>query len=81
MPTGPDFHRGALRARRGTPVVCLASRTPAGRPPSAALGPDEPVAIARADVRWVVTEYGTAYLFGLSLRRAGGGPDRDRPPR
>src|SRR4029079_1557193 len=27
----------------------------------------EPVSIERADVRWVVTEYGTAYLFGLSL--------------
>jgi acyl-CoA hydrolase/RimJ/RimL family protein N-acetyltransferase len=66
--TGPDFHRGALRSARGTPVVCMASRTPAGQPAvKVALGPDEPVALARADVRWVVTEYGTAYLFGHSL--------------
>ena len=66
--TGPDFHRGALRAARGTPVVSMASRSPAGRPAvRVALGPDETVAIARADVRWVVTEYGTAYLFGKSL--------------
>jgi len=66
--TGPDFHRGALRARRGIPVVALASRTPAGRPAVVpALGPDDPVALPRSDVRWVVTEYGTAYLFGLSV--------------
>lgn len=66
--TGPDFHRGTLRAAHGTPVVCLASRTPAGRPAvRVALGPDEPVALPRADVRWVITEYGTAYLFGRSL--------------
>ena len=66
--TGPEFHRGALASRHGIPVICLASRTPAGEPAiRLALGPDEPVSIARADVRWVVTEYGTAYLFGLSL--------------
>jgi acyl-CoA hydrolase/RimJ/RimL family protein N-acetyltransferase len=66
--TGPDFHRGALAAARGVPVVCLSSRTPGGEPAiRAALGPDEPVALSRADVRWVVTEYGTAYLFGRSL--------------
>ena len=33
----------------------------------AELGPDEAVAIPRADVHWVITEYGTAYLFGRSL--------------
>ncbi len=66
--TGPDFHRGALVAARGVPVVCLSSRTPGGEPAvRVALGPDEPVALGRADVRWVVTEYGTAYLFGRSL--------------
>jgi acyl-CoA hydrolase/RimJ/RimL family protein N-acetyltransferase len=66
--TGPDFHRGALAARRGVPVVCLSSRTPGGEPAiRVALGPEEPVALARADVRWVVSEYGTAYLFGRSL--------------
>jgi acyl-CoA hydrolase/RimJ/RimL family protein N-acetyltransferase len=66
--TGPDFHRGALAAARGVPVVCLSSRTPGGKAAvRLALGPDEPVALGRADVRWVVTEYGTAYLFGRSL--------------
>ncbi|HET6684664.1 MAG TPA: GNAT family N-acetyltransferase [Gaiella sp.] len=67
--TGPSFHRGAIGSPGGKAIVCLASRTPAGRPAlRGALGPDEPVAIARADVHWVITEYGTAYLFGRSTR-------------
>jgi len=67
--TGPSFHRGALASAGGKAIVCLASRTPAGTPAlRPALGPDEPVAIARADVHWVITEYGAAYLFGRSTR-------------
>ena len=59
--TGPAFHPG------GMAIVCLASRTPQGRSAIVSeLGPDEAVAIPRADVHWVVTEYGTAYLFGRS---------------
>ena len=66
--TGPEFHRGAMASAHGTPIICLATRTPMGRPAiRVTLGPDEPVSIPRADVRWVVTEYGSAYLFGLSL--------------
>ena len=66
--TGPAFHRGALASPGGMAVVCLASRTPAGRSAiSLDLGPDEAVAIPRGDVHWVITEYGTAYLFGRSL--------------
>jgi acyl-CoA hydrolase/RimJ/RimL family protein N-acetyltransferase len=66
--TGPAFHRGALSSPGGMAIVCLTSRTPAGRSAiSLELGPDEAVAIPRADVHWVVTEYGTAYLFGRSL--------------
>jgi RimJ/RimL family protein N-acetyltransferase len=42
--------------------------TPAGRSAiSIELAPSEAVAIPRADVHWVITEYGTAYLFGRSL--------------
>jgi acyl-CoA hydrolase/RimJ/RimL family protein N-acetyltransferase len=66
--TGPAFHRGALASREGLAIVCLASRTPAGR--SAVrldLDPDEAVSIPRGDVHWVVTEYGTAHLFGRSV--------------
>jgi len=68
LSTGPAFHRGALASPGGKAIVCLASRTPAGRPAiRPQLAPDEPVAIARGDVHWVVTEYGMAYLFGRSL--------------
>jgi acyl-CoA hydrolase/GNAT superfamily N-acetyltransferase len=66
--TGPAFHRGALASPGGMAIICLAARTPAGRPAiSIELGPGEPVTIPRADVHWVITEYGTAYLFGRSL--------------
>ena len=66
--TGPVFHRGALASPNGLAIVCLASRTPAGEPAiRPLLRPEEPVAIPRADVHWVVTEYGTAYLFGRSV--------------
>jgi len=66
--TGPAFHRGALASESGLAVVCLASRTPGGRPAvKASLDPSEAVSIPRADVHWVVTEFGTAYLFGRSL--------------
>ena len=68
LSTGPAFHRGALASPGGIAVVCLASRTPQGRSAiRPELDPHEPVAIPRGDVHWVVTEYGTAYLFGRSL--------------
>ncbi len=66
--TGPAFHRGALASPGGMAIVCLASRTPAGRSAiSVEPAAGEPVAIPRADVHWVITEYGTAYLFGRSI--------------
>ena len=66
--TGPAFHRGALGSPGGMAIVCLASRTPQGRSAIRLdLDHTEPVAIPRADVHWVITEYGTAYLFGRSL--------------
>jgi acyl-CoA hydrolase/RimJ/RimL family protein N-acetyltransferase len=66
--TGPAFHRGALESPGGMAIVCLASRTPEGRSAICLdFGPGEAVAIPRADVHWVITEYGTAYLFGRSL--------------
>ncbi|HEU5214251.1 MAG TPA: GNAT family N-acetyltransferase [Gaiellaceae bacterium] len=68
LSTGPAFHRGALASPGGLAIVCLASRAPGGRPAiRTELEPGEAVAIARGDVHWVVTEYGTAYLFGRSL--------------
>jgi RimJ/RimL family protein N-acetyltransferase len=66
--TGPSFHRGALASAGGMAIVCLSARTPNGAAAiKLELEPGEAVAIARSDVHWVVTEYGTAYLFGRSL--------------
>jgi acyl-CoA hydrolase/RimJ/RimL family protein N-acetyltransferase len=66
--TGPAFHRGALTSPGGMAIVCLASCTPQGRSAICLdLDHTQPVAIPRADVHWVITEYGTAYLFGRSL--------------
>lgn len=68
LSTGPAFHRGALASPGGIAIVCLASRTAAGRSAIRLdLDPGEAVAIPRSDVHWVITEYGTAYLFGRSV--------------
>lgn len=64
----PQFHRAAAQAAEGKAMVCLASTFADG---SSAIRPileaEEPIAIARGDVHWVVTEYGTAYLHGRSI--------------
>lgn len=66
--TGPAFHRGALSSPGGMAIVCLASRSPTGRSAICLdLDADAAVSIPRADLHWVITEYGTAYLFGRSL--------------
>jgi acyl-CoA hydrolase/RimJ/RimL family protein N-acetyltransferase len=68
--TQPNFMHGAAKAPGGKPIICLASTTDDGtesriRP---LLREGEGVAIPRSDVHYVVTEYGTAYLFGKSIR-------------
>jgi acyl-CoA hydrolase/RimJ/RimL family protein N-acetyltransferase len=66
--TQPDFHRGATRSPDGKAIICLTSTTKGGDSAiRAVLLPGEAVAIPRAEVHYVVTEYGTAYLFGRSL--------------
>lgn len=75
-PTGPGaggaatqavFHRAASRSVRGKPILCLPSTDASGASRiRSLLGPGETVGIARADVHYVVTEYGSAYLFGRS---------------
>ena len=83
--TQSAFIRGAARSRGGKPIICLASTTDAGQSrikPQLAAG--DGVGVARADVHYVVTEYGIAYLFGKSIRRARAGDDRggaSRPSR
>ena len=63
------MHWAAAHSPGGRAVVCLSTTFEDGtsriRPSLAA---DEAVTIARSDVHYVVTEYGTAYLFGRSLR-------------
>ena len=65
-----DFIRGAARSRGGVPIIAL---------PSTALGdtisrivpvldPGAGVVTSRADVHYVVTEHGIAYLHGKTLR-------------
>jgi 4-hydroxybutyrate CoA-transferase len=65
-----DFIRGAARSRGGVPIIAL---------PSTALNdtvsrivpvlePGAGVVTSRADVHYVVTEHGIAYLHGKSLR-------------
>ena len=68
--TQPAFLRGASRSRGGKPIICLRSTTEDGsatriRPQ---LLQGEGVGIPRADVHFVITEYGVAYLFGKSIR-------------
>jgi acyl-CoA hydrolase/RimJ/RimL family protein N-acetyltransferase len=68
--TQPAFLRGAARSRGGKPIICLRSTAEDGsagriRPQLLA---GEGVGIPRADVHYVITEYGVAYLFGKSIR-------------
>lgn len=68
--TQPDFMRGAANSPEGKPIICLASTTEDGKEsrirPQLNVG--EGVTIPRSDVHYVVTECGTAYLFGKTMR-------------
>jgi acyl-CoA hydrolase len=67
-----DFVRGAAWAKNGKSIIALPSTamTPSG--PRSRITPwlqeGSGVVATRADVRYVVTEYGVAYLYGKSLR-------------
>lgn len=66
-----DFIRGAARARYGKPIIALPSTAKAGSisriVPRLAHGAG--VLTGRADVHYVVTEYGIAYLHGRTIRQ------------
>ncbi len=65
-----DFIRGAARSKGGVPIIALPSTARGGTVSRIApvLEPGAGVVTSRADVHYVVTEHGIAYLHGKSLR-------------
>ena len=76
-----DFIRGAARSKGGKPIIALPStakdETISRIVPRLAHGAG--VLTGRADVHYVVTEYGVAYLHGKHHPAAGRGADPDCP--
>ncbi len=66
-----DFIRGAAQSKGGKPIIALLSTAKAGKiskiMPTLQVGAG--VVTTRADVHYVVTEYGVAYLHGKNLRQ------------
>jgi len=64
-----DFVRGAKLSRGGKSIIAMASRTAKGASKIVPLlQPGAGVVTPRADVQWVVTEYGSVNLYGKSLQ-------------
>lgn len=65
-----DFIRGAARSRGGVPIIALPSTAVSGAVSRIVpmLEPGAGVVTSRADVHYVVTEHGIAYLHGKTLR-------------
>ncbi len=64
-----DFVRGAKLSRGGKAIIAMPSRTRAGAAKIVPqLRPGAGVVTPRADVQWVVTEYGAVNLSGRSLQ-------------
>jgi acyl-CoA hydrolase/GNAT superfamily N-acetyltransferase len=65
-----DFVRGANRSNRGNNIVALPSTAGDGKVSRivAQLTPGAGVVNTRGDVRYVVTEFGTAYLHGKNIQ-------------
>ncbi len=66
-----DFIRGAARSKGGKPIIALPSTAKNGTVSriSPMLDPGAGVVTTRADVHYVVTEHGIAYLHGKTLRQ------------
>ena len=65
-----DFIRGASLSEGGKPIIALPSMTTKGESKiSAFLKEGAGVVTTRAHVHYVVTEHGTAYLYGKTLRQ------------
>jgi 4-hydroxybutyrate CoA-transferase len=65
-----DFLRGASRSKGGKPIIALSSTAKGGTISriSPMLAPGAGVVTSRGLIRYVVTEYGVAYLHGKSIR-------------
>ncbi|MCH1927342.1 4-hydroxybutyrate CoA-transferase, partial [Shewanella sp. C31] len=63
-----DFIRGAARSEGGKPIIALPSTATGQSRIVPFLTPGAGVVTTRADVHYVVTEWGIAELFGRSLR-------------
>jgi acetyl-CoA hydrolase len=65
-----DFVRGASMSEGGKPIIALPSTTKDKKISRIVpmLKPGAGVVTSRGDVHYVVTEYGTAYLFGKSIK-------------
>jgi acetyl-CoA hydrolase len=65
-----DFMRGAARSEGGLPIIAMPSTARGGKLSRIVdtLLPGSGVVTTRADVHYVVTEFGIADLFGMSLR-------------
>jgi len=65
-----DFIRGAALSPGGKPIIALPSTAAGGKVSRivAQLNPGAGVVTTRGHVHWVVTEYGTVNLHGMSLR-------------
>lgn len=67
--TDEDSIRGAKFSKGGKPIVALPSKSISGRSNIVfALPPGTGVSITRSDVEYVITEVGTACLYGKSIR-------------
>jgi 4-hydroxybutyrate CoA-transferase len=63
-----DFIRGAARSPGGKPIIALPSTAKEQSRIVPTLKPGAGVVTTRGDVHYVVTEHGTAHLFGKNLR-------------
>jgi len=65
-----DFLRGASRSKGGKPIIALSSTAKGGTISriTPMLDPGAGVVTSRGLIRFVVTEYGVAYLHGKSIR-------------
>ena len=65
-----DFLRGASRSKNGKPIIAISSTAKNGKISRIVpmLSPGAGVVTSRGLVRYVVTEYGVAYLHGKTIR-------------